>query len=510
MKDLPFKRNPVLSNTQSRALDAKTMAEMHFSGDTLMELAGFQAARFIHNLEGEGTGLVIYGKGNNGGDALVVARHLFELGYNIFLLPAFPNQNLSAETDMNLKRVLLLCQAESILENQLSIIKAGDISSLPRIDFVVDGVFGTGFSGKKMPEQITQLFKSIEKVQPHARIYAMDVPSGVNGDDGAESDFAVDSTATFAFGTLKFAHVMPPGKNRCGKVYLCSLPFPTTWVPKHSYSVKYESGRDYSLDLIGNHKYKRGLVYVIGGSEGFGGAAVMAAKAAFETGIGAVHLIVPKGLQNVVDSLCPELIKSFIGRQEEYFFHQHHVEQVQQIISARPGIVLIGPGIGKHKPVQGFIKTLLAARELERWVVDADAVAVCAEMGLLKDYKTKILTPHPGELTAFDSFDTSNAHQRLEVAKKAAMKQGLYMLSKGSPTLLVDPTGEINILNYETADFSRIGFGDILAGTIAAFCSQCPETDVKNGILKAALYLKSRNEELKRRIKHPKPSDFVH
>lgn len=510
MKDLPFKRNTVLSNAESKALDARTMAELHFSGDTLMEIAGFQAARFIHNMTGQGSALIIYGKGNNGGDALVVARHLFELGYKVVALPAFPDSTLSAETDLNLRRLRILQQSGTESGNKICFIKVEEMDKLTPINFVIDGVFGTGFSGKKIPQHISNLFESVKKTYPNAPFFAMDVPSGVSGDDGQAIDDTVNATATFAFGTLKFAHVFPRGRNRCGRVYLCPLPFPKQWMPKQSFSVKYESGRDYSLDLVGNHKYKRGLVYVIGGSEGISGAAVMAAKAAFETGIGAVHLIVPKGLQSVVDSLCPELIKSFIGQPTDYLFRQHHSEEVQEIISKRPGIALIGPGIGKQDTTQTFIHHLLRTNHIDRWVVDADAVSAYAQMDLSPDSNTMILTPHPGEMAAFGSFDATNANQRMEIAKKAAAKNGMFVLSKGSPTMLVDASGEVNILNYETQDFSRIGFGDILAGTIAAFCSQCPEFELKNGILKAALNLKSRHEQLKRRVKHPKPSDFVH
>ena len=450
---------------ESKALDERTINKFGIDGFTLMEIAGTRAADIILDfVEIKSTGLFVCGKGNNAGDALVVARILAE--HDIHCTIVFPagTEHLSQDCEKNLNLL-------KSLERDTNILSSFDISAIPSdYDFIVDGILGTGLSSAvKSPYK-----EAIEWINKQEMpVFAMDVPSGLDADSGKKIGHAVNATFTFAFGTLKQGFYLEAGYDCCGEIIFCELPFPSkfktsnvflideTWVQETSSPTKQR-----------NHKYDGGVLYIIAGSEGLTGAAILAAKSAWSTGLGGVILITPKGLLEIYEKHLVQIIKKPVGSETGTHFCSEHLGEVESILKERQGNLLIGPGLGRHTETINFIRVLLSNYQGNA-VIDADALFAISQDQLLQKPKNAswILTPHPGELETLKTSAQIFGEDRLRTAQRLARHLETTILAKGLPSMVIS-THRTYITGYDTRVFSRAGFGDILAGKVAGFWLQ--------------------------------------
>lgn len=447
--------------SESRALDERTISEFGIDGFTLMEIAGTRAADFmLQNISDNSSGLFLCGRGNNAGDALVVARTLMEHNIRCTVLFVDGKESLSIDCERNLE---LLQKTGS----ELAIYTSFDqLNTNLSFDFVVDGMLGTGLNSEiKEPygKAIEWLNESL------ATVFSMDIPTGLSADTGEVLGIAVQADVTFAFGTLKQGFYMGSGFDYCGDVIFCELPFPSQFKNSTNFLLDQNWIDESEIPSeIKKHKYDGGVLYIIAGSEGLTGAAILSAKSAWATGIGAVVLITPKGLLPVYDENLVEIIKKPIGKDIDVSFSSEHLQEVQAILNEKPGTLLIGPGIGQKEETIEFVRTLLAAYT-GKAVVDADALFAVASSSLLKKPEDAqwILTPHPGELSHLCSVKFSNEEDRLASSKELANTLDAIILAKGLPSILSLPNGKSTLTGYDTRIFARAGFGDVLAGKIA-------------------------------------------
>lgn len=458
MPKIPYPYH-LCSAEQCRRMDERTISEFGIDGFTLMEVAGTKAADFILNeITQQSKGLFLCGKGNNAGDALVIARILSEKNHRVDVCFVAGSNNLSPNTSKNLTLLQKLI-------GSISFVEISDLSHIDGYDFIVDGMLGTGLNS----EIREPYFSVITTVNTSSvTVFALDIATGLHPDSGRMMGTAIKADFTLTFGALKTGLYLNHGFEFSGEIVLCELPFPNHFKEKTAYLISNNWISNQTVP-VRNHKYDGGVLYIIAGSEGLTGAAILAAKSAWNTGIGAVVLITPKGLLSIYEKNLVQIIKKPVGTAESTKFTAQYLTEIQNIIAEKQGKVLIGPGLGMHKETIDFVQQFLANFEGD-CIIDADALFALSKLPELKKPTNSqwILTPHIGELKLLMDADISDDHDRLLQVSKFSNSSNITIVSKGFPCIVSDANGDIFVTSYDTRIFSRAGFGDILAGKISA------------------------------------------
>ena len=446
----------------SRELDERTISEFGIDGFTLMEIAGTRAADFIlQHIEAESHGLFVCGKGNNAGDALVVARILSEQDIQCSVLFVSGTDDLSEDCSKNLNLLQKLKKDITFYQSMAEFPES--FSS----DFIVDGMLGTGLNSEVRPPYK----EAIEWINDQkAPVFSMDIPTGLSADSGEVLSVAIEADYTLAFGTLKQGFFIDSGYDVCGEIIFCELPFPSIFKNSTTFLIDDEWVDQFrSLSPQRKHKYDGGVLYIIAGSEGLTGAAILATKSAWSTGLGGVVLITPNGLLEIYEKNLVQIIKKPVGNSFDFYFTPNHLEEIKAIIAEKPGSVLIGPGLGRHSETNVFVRSFLTEFS-GNVVIDADALFAISEVELIQKPKKAewILTPHLGELKKLSGDDSEN---RMTIAKNLASKFDATIVSKGLPSIVFN-SNKILMTGYDTRIFSRAGFGDVLAGKVAGYWLQ--------------------------------------
>jgi len=490
---------------QSRETDRLTIESLGIPGDTLMEIAGNRSADVISSDFPTGsTVLFVCGKGNNAGDALVAARLLLNDGYQVIIYPVMGTDGLSVDAERNRKRLL------HIAGEMGTEIPFWDRWKNPQpADVIVDGIFGTGLkSAVRQPvsDVITRINESGKPV------YALDIPSGLNCDTGDVQGIAVNAVKTLQFGLRKLGCYLGDGPSQSGDRLLLPLPFPDIYMqditvrlldeagdPKQLLKPARPAGIEPSTETFGTHsagshirqlhKYNNGVVHVIGGSPGLTGAPLYAARAAWSAGMGAVTLIHPAKWLHTMDVQAPELIKKPIGSDTRSHFTENDADEVLSLISEKKGIVVLGPGIGREDQTMAFVRKVI--RESEGpLIIDADGLhAIHGHNQTIKKRQHPsqvILTPHSGELSHLTGKAIKSDSVRYHEIVALARSLGCTIIGKGNPVIVHSALENQTLFTgYDTSLFARAGFGDILAGYVAAFFSRTGDAagSSENGLL---------------------------
>jgi ADP-dependent NAD(P)H-hydrate dehydratase / NAD(P)H-hydrate epimerase len=347
--------------------------------------------------------------------------------------------------------------------------ETGSITSVdPRdLDFAVDGLFGTGLN-----QEVTGPYRdAITWLNSlGVPIYAMDIPSGLDADTGEVHGIATTAAVTCTFGGYKHGFYTPEGFRCSGDVVLCELPFaPHLYPADMAFAIGPGITRlPVPEKMNGLHKYDRGIVYILGGSPGLTGAPVLSAKAAWKSGTGAVVVITPAGLLPVFEKNLIEPVKKQVGGADDHFFGTSHTGRVLEIIHEKPGVLLLGPGIGRNNETVGFVNEVIRQAEVPM-VIDADGLWCLSQAGRLPVFNHEtVLTPHPGELQQLTGKTAMTNLDRLEHAKMVSGETGAVTVAKGCPVYVTGSASGTFVTAYDTTVFGRAGFGDVLAGKIAA------------------------------------------
>lgn len=452
------------SRQQSRELDRQTIEEFGLDGFTLMETAGAKAASLIHQKTGNSkNGLFCCGTGNNAGDALVAARYLADRhNHKVTILFINGSENLSPDAAKNLALLKNLPQERIVISEKPDLIKTNEF------DYLVDGLIGTGLS-RKLESPWSDAVEDIN--QSNAIIFSLDIPTGLDTDSGQIHGVAVKADHTITFGTNKTGFYLNHGPDHSGEITFAELPFPSH-LHKNDAVLINEELQNYlePVQRVARHKYESGTVHLLAGSDGLTGAAIMTAKAAWKAGAGAVFLYTPKKLLPVYEKTLPEIIKIPLGSESDAVFKPAHAKKILENLENKPGVMVAGPGTGTSDQTIELIRTLLTSSDTPV-ILDADGLACWDQIkNSLSEIKGEILlTPHPGELSAYINIDTTDDLERIKMLREAVKSGKVSILSKGSPTILANSRGELFITEYDTKVFARAGFGDVLAGTISAY-----------------------------------------
>lgn len=461
----------IVGNEEMRNIDLEAIEKIGIPSQVLMENAGLEAARLISDrckeLKYEGEILVFCGKGKNGGDGLVVARRLLSSGHRVRVFLLHDPSQYTGESAINLK----------ILKNQrakVSVIESANFleeyfkSATPPF-LAVDALLGTGL--KRNMEGI--YYDVIEILNGNAtEIISLDIPTGVNGDNGFIHGTSILAGITISFGYPKLGHFLAPGAARRGKLYHVDLCFPRDWSDKGDkilLTKNNTAGLLQSRDRFG-HKNSFGHCLLIGGSPGRIGAIDMASRSCLKMGTG---LVTVASWEDSFPSLEIKLSSEIMSFKV--------VKEGDQFIAPKPGInsfssVVIGPGFGMRTEGAQMLKQLIVEYQ-GPLVIDADGLNIVSEYKLhdliAKRTQPTVLTPHPGEMARLLQKD-KNAVVENPVAsvREAVEKTGAVVLLKGASTLIHSTEGVTWLNHYPNDGMATAGSGDVLAGIIGGLLGQ--------------------------------------
>jgi len=415
--------------------------------------------------------LIVCGKGNNGGDGLVAARLLAdaELRVTVMLLAAADRLSPDARANLELLPAavtLLLPPPEAWAET------AADLAD--EADLVVDAVFGTGVT-PPLRGAYPDLFRALNDTG--LPCLAVDIPSGVDGDDGRVDPVAVAADRTLTIGLVKRGLLLPPGRDFTGEIEVADIGFADEVGARHAGREHWLTRGDY-LALLPprrswSHKYQCGTVLVVAGSRAFGGAAHLAGLGALRSGAGLVTMLVPEGIEVPVRVGLPEAIVAAVPETEAGTIAPLATEAFGHLLGARRSVAL-GPGLCDDPETDRWVVDLLS--RLDRpCVVDADGLGAFARLEGEPRFAHDqvVLTPHAGELARLIGRTSAEvAAGAGELAAELAARWNCVLMLKGSPTVVAAPDGRVFLNGSGDDALARGGSGDVLTGLIGGLLAQ--------------------------------------
>ena len=479
----------VVTASQMRQLDRRATEEYGIPSLLLMENAGLQTVReleraFPHLARSRVA--VVCGKGNNGGDGLVVARHLFDRGITVevFLLARQPELKGDARTNLEILRRLGAPIYEVTTSQELEAIR----EVIERADVVVDAILGTGTIGpvKGLFEEAIELLNRFGKP-----IVALDIPSGLNSDEGVIPYPNINAVLTVTFGLPKRALILYPAASCAGRVVTVDIGLPRQLLTDPLLDVLLVQAEDLVSVLPlrdpNAHKGTYGHVLVLAGSPGKTGAAAMCALSALRIGAGLVTLALPESLNDAMEAKLTEVMTEPLPETRERTVAHAALERVLDLMQGKR-VIAIGPGLSIHPETAELIRAVVKTAKAQI-VVDADGInALGSNLDMLRDVAfPPILTPHPGELARLLGIDRDEVvRHRIPIAQKVATSFGVHLVLKGARTLIANPEGQVAINMTGNPGMATGGTGDVLTGLISGLLAQ----GVSAGLaVKAAVYL---------------------
>ena len=475
----PGTDNMLFSSGESRKIDSSTIENFGFDSFTLMETAALGASQIIRKKHATNQkGLYICGKGNNAGDALATARLLSNrFDHEVDLYFPLGKEGLSDDTLKNYTFLSELKRHGSTINR----LKDSGTPKFQKYDYIVDGLFGTGIS-RDIEGTLFNMIEAMNKSD--VPVYAMDIPSGLSGDTGKVMGICVKATTTITFGTRKRGLYLESASGYTGNIHFIPLQFPVHYLKSSVFLLNKELFKSIpDKRRVARHKYDQGVVHILAGSEGLTGAAITACRSAWKNGAGAVFLYAPKKILPVYEATLPEIIKVPLGDDSDAYLKTAHAEKILSQINDKPGILLAGPGVGTLKETQTCLKTVFQNYR-GKAIIDADAHSLWDELKILAEEEQNewMFTPHIGEAKAYMDAHFSDDLSRLEWAAEISKEHNCSIIMKGNPAFLTIHSGLKFVTEYSTHMFSKAGFGDQLAGAVAA------QTVIRNDGTEAAIF----------------------
>jgi ADP-dependent NAD(P)H-hydrate dehydratase / NAD(P)H-hydrate epimerase len=467
---------PVLTAKQMREADRYTVDEVGLPGVVLMENAGAAVAEVIRDRYPGAKSLVIFcGKGNNGGDGLVVARRL--LARNPLVVLACARADVTDDSRVHL---------EAFERGNGAVVEAagvGDwrslVPGLTRADLIVDALLGTGL--RRPPEGV--MADAISAIRTLAKdgvpVVAVDLPSGVPSDGGEISWPAVEATVTVTLVAPKHGLVLPPACDHVGELVVADIGVSASTVARATPTLFLLEAADAALAFPRRaraaHKGDFGHVLVIGGSPGKTGAAVLAASGAFAAGAGLVTIATTTAsLPLVVAAARPEVMTEGLTAASVGPLDRSAAARALALAEARDAVVL-GPGLGADPATQAFVREMIRECPVPI-VIDADALnAISGDFGadFVRRDRPAVLTPHPGEMARLLGSTAAEVQQsRLETVRSAAAATGAVVVLKGQRTLIAHADGRVAVNPTGNPGMATAGTGDVLAGIVGALLAR--------------------------------------
>ena len=460
------------STSQIRELDKFTIENEPIASIDLMERAAVAITnKYVELFKSDYPVCILAGSGNNGGDALAVARMLLVKGYNVTAI-LLSSGSLSTNCKLNYRRMGIQFP-RSISELTREFIDP----EIPKNSIIIDGLFGSGLArplGGIYADAVNWINKS------SLPVVSIDIPSGLQGEENSDLSVPIvkaDYTLSLQFPKLAF--FFPENAKFVGKWELLDIGIHPVAISSTESNYYYQNHSDIT-QLIkprpdSSHKGTFGHALIIAGSKGMAGASILAGKAALRSGAGLVSVHGPASNRIIVQSSVPELI--FYSDKSE-----DHISEVR--LADRYDVIAIGPGIGQSAETVAFLKEMLAKLD-SPCILDADALNIIGQNKEILSIipKHSIFTPHLKEFERLFG-PLKNSYERMLKAQEMAQKHRLIIILKGRYTLIATPDGKLTFNSSGNSGMATAGTGDVLTGILVSLLAQgySPENAAKAGV----------------------------
>ena len=433
----------------------------------LMENAGSAVYSVALEILGSVIGkkiLVIAGSGNNGGDALVAARRLHAAGAIVRVMFVGDPGRMSDLTRRNLEIV-------SSMGIEVSYVREpGDLSSQEVVmrgcDACIVGLIGIGLRG-----DVRGIYRdAIEAINRSCGVViSVDIPSGIDGDNGLVRGVAVRSTATVTMGLPKLGNILYPGYHYCGRLYVSHLSYPRRLLEE--VSAELNTPIPLPERVRWGHKGLFGKFLAIAGSRYYYGAPYYTSYSFLKAGGGYSRLAAPKSVIPYIAARCSEVVYIPLEETGEGSIAMSNYEAILRLIEeAGIDIVALGPGVSLNSETQELVRAL--ARAIDRpLIIDGDGItAISRDLDGIRGRKAPtIITPHIVEFSRLVGHDPNEIREDpVGILRRACRDLGSYVVLKGAHTMICYPDGYIYINMTGNPGMAKAGSGDVLTGAIAA------------------------------------------
>ncbi|MBF0228721.1 MAG: NAD(P)H-hydrate dehydratase [Desulfamplus sp.] len=470
---------------QMQNIDRATIDLFGISGLVLMENAGRGAVdmllRIFPEIQTKNLSIsILAGRGNNGGDAFVMARYLMEKGITTHTFLFSSIEKVTGDAKAN----FILLEKLAAANSKESVIEIPDIETFNNFkhkiissDIFIDGILGTGLNSevKGLLKEVIETINSLSKA-----VFSIDIPSGVNADTGQTMGVAIKATATATFGFPKIGHLIYPGKELTGTLEVIDIGIPKFIAKSENPSVNLIE-QSYIKEIFrlkhreaNSHKGKYGHLLLVAGSIGKTGAAVLSSNAAMASGAGLVTLAIPESINSIMESQVTETMTFPLPENQKGHISHTALNLIIKTLVKDKRVVAAGPGLGVDDSIIRLVHGMVEEITLPM-VLDADALnAIAVNPYILKSRKNStILTPHPGEMARLTGKSTVEIQQnRVETAINFAIEFNVIVVLKGASTIVALPDGTLYICPTGNSGMASGGMGDVLTGMISGFIAQ--------------------------------------
>ncbi|HEU24528.1 MAG: bifunctional ADP-dependent NAD(P)H-hydrate dehydratase/NAD(P)H-hydrate epimerase [Mesoaciditoga sp.] len=469
----------IASVDEMRELERRTN-EIYGDESIMMEHAAFSIYLAIEEEIGTFEGkraLIFVGKGNNGGDAMALARNLHESGMDVKVCTVFGNVSSPlAVKNLSILKRMGIPVVDSIGKDE---IRSADI--------VIDGIFGIGLKSK-INGRVSEI---IDMINSNSKFtVSVDIPSGVDADNGNVDGKAVVANMTVTLGMIKRGMLFYPARSLCGKIKVGKIGIPPEIIEDQNLKGEVTTFLD-AKSLLPfrppfSNKGTFGKVLIISGSKNYTGTPSMVALGALRSGAGLVRIA-----STSISSFLPEAI-SIPLEMEDSEISLKNLPLIDDL-AGKSDVIAIGPGMGTGKNATGIMSHLLTRWKDKITVIDADGINVLSKI----DYEfspNTLITPHPGEFARLTSKSIDEVlSDPLMHAVRFANEKHVLTLLKGPTTVISRPDGRYAINITGNSALAKGGSGDVLTGMIAGFAAQ--GMDLFNAA-KLSAYIHGRTAEL--------------
>jgi hydroxyethylthiazole kinase-like uncharacterized protein yjeF len=487
----------VLTAAQMREADRRSRDEFGIPSLQLMENAGTRVSEFlidkIPDLARKKI-VVLCGKGNNGGDGLVVARLLKQQGCapSVFLC-ADPDA-VAGDAAVNLRRWrekrgdLFIVLGEDDWGRARATVSAGEV--------VVDALLGTGLRGP-VEGLLRTVIRDVNSLCADAVVVAVDVPSGLASDEHSSPGPVIQADYTVALAAPKLGEILPPNREFVGKLSVADIGIPVELLEGNAALKIHWLGPDEFRGISlrrdpSAHKGSFGHAFLVAGSRGKTGAAVLAATGALRAGAGLVTVATPQSVLSIVAGFLPEMMTHPLSETEAQSVSMHSLDYDAFFpLLEDKSVLAIGPGLSTHPETMRFVQMVVGRCSLPI-ILDADGLnAFAGRAAELRARKSAFLaiTPHPGEMARVLGTTVGDVQERrLEIALLTANALQAHVVLKGNTTIVASPDGHAFINPTGNPGMATGGTGDVLTGMLAGLTAQFGTADWSR-VLSLGVYL---------------------
>lgn len=456
------------------AIDQRAIKQLGIPGAVLMENAGRACVEaFCRKFAPlfPGPVLVLAGKGNNGGDGYVMARLLADAGWQVETLVLGQEKAIDGDAAIMLKVLRGLGQAVRFVVDEAELRQAFTAGGS---QLVIDALFGTG-----LKSNVRGLFAAaIELInRSGAKVFSVDIPSGVDGSSGRVCGMAVQADLTVTFDHAKIGHGSDPGAAFAGELQVVDIGIPRCGREPVASAVQLVDAAEAACLLPqrpgAGHKGRFGHLLLLAGSPGKTGAAALSGNAAVRGGCGLVTVATPAAVHDIIEVKLTEAMSCPLA-DENGLVGLAAKEQLLGLLSERQALA-VGPGLGQGAGLRQLFADVLPEVKVPL-VVDADGLnLLVGQLDLLKRRSgpLPVLTPHPGEMSRLCGLSVAEIEaDRYRVACAFAAENNVILLLKGARTLVAAPDGRVRINSSGNDGLASGGSGDVLTGLIGSLLAQ--------------------------------------